>query len=325
MPRTNLSFMALAAGVVLTVPACGGEDGAGAPAQVGAGASGSGGGSGDAGTGGSDATGGGAGSTASGGTPAIGGAAGTGGATDAGFSSGSGGSGGASGAGDASDAGGASGTGGIVGTGGAVNTGGVSGTGGTTAFPCNGPGSRYATGSPDHVFGTGQNYQQDLFPTPVLGPPKGGGSGAASLDVVALGNGGYVIVEFDGNAIIDGPGPDFIVFENVFLAGGNPDNPFVEIAAVAVSDDGQTWTEFPCTATASPWENCAGWHPTYANPDNNTIDPTDPAVAGGDAFDLGDIGVARARYVKITDRADLTGTNAVFDLDAVSIHNAACP
>jgi hypothetical protein len=48
-------------------------------------------------------------------------------------------------------------------------------------------------------------------------------------------------------------------------------------------------------------------------------------VAGGDAFDLADIGVARARYVKITDRADLTGSTPVFDLDAVSIHNAACP
>jgi hypothetical protein len=32
-----------------------------------------------------------------------------------------------------------------------------------------------------------------------------------------------------------------------------------------------------------------------------------------------------ARYVKVTDRPDLTGTNGVYDLDAVSIVNPLCP
>jgi hypothetical protein len=62
-----------------------------------------------------------------------------------------------------------------------------------------------------------------------------------------------------------------------------------------------------------------------ANPDENTIDPTDPAVAGGDAFDLADLGVSEARYVRITDRIDLTGSSGTFDLDAVSIVHAQCP
>jgi hypothetical protein len=62
-----------------------------------------------------------------------------------------------------------------------------------------------------------------------------------------------------------------------------------------------------------------------ANADTNDIDPTDPAVAGGDAYDLADIGVASARYVRITDRPDLTGMAGVYDLDAVAIVHPACP
>jgi hypothetical protein len=82
--------------------------------------------------------------------------------------------------------------------------------------------------------------------------------------------------------------------------------------------------EFPCTATMAPYGSCSGWQPVYANAETNDIDPTDPAVAGGDAFDLADIGVSRARFVRITDRADLDGQNGVYDLDAVAIVNAVC-
>jgi hypothetical protein len=52
------------------------------------------------------------------------------------------------------------------------------------------------------------------------------------------------------------------------------------------------------------------------------IDPTDPATAGGDPFDLADLGLAAARYVRVTDRP---GDGAVFDLDAVSIVHPRCP
>lgn len=68
--------------------------------------------------------------------------------------------------------------------------------------------------------------------------------------------------------------------------------------------------------------SCAGWHPVYANPGANSIDPLDPSVAGGDPFDLADVGLSMARFVRISDRADLP---TVFDLDAVGIVNAACP
>jgi len=158
----------------------------------------------------------------------------------------------------------------------------------------------------------------------VLGPPKGAGPNNGSLDVVTLGNGGSITLGFAPSVLVDGPGPDFIVFENAFYAGGNPDAPYAELASVEVSEDGQLFEAFPCTATRAPYGDCAGSHPVYANPDTNSIDATDPSVAGGDAFDLAELGVARARYVRITDRVDLTGTNGTFDLDAVSIVHAEC-
>ena len=62
----------------------------------------------------------------------------------------------------------------------------------------------------------------------------------------------------------------------------------------------------------------------YANPSLG-ISGTDPSVAGGDGFDLFDVGLSRARFVRITD----TGTNRFygppgggFDLDAVAVINA---
>lgn len=194
-------------------------------------------------------------------------------------------------------------------------------------FVCHGPGARFVTGSPAHEFGPGQNTGQDVFPTPILGPPKGGGACNGSNDVVSLGNGGFVVVEFAGNAIVDGPGPDFIVFENPFGIGTTCDtsNVFAELGTVSVSEDGVTWTEFPCTATSPPYGQCSGYRPVLANADTNDIDPTDPAVAGGDAYDLADIGVTSARYVRVQDRADLTGMAGVYDLDAVSIVHPACP
>ena len=175
------------------------------------------------------------------------------------------------------------------------------------------------------MAGPGPTTGQAALPGIVLGPPKGGGLGNGSLDVATLGNGGSITLGFAPSVIVDGAGPDFIVFENPFYIDGDPTKPFAELGTVEVSDDGRNFQGFPCTATTYPYGSCAGWHPVLANPDENTIDPTDPAVAGGDAFDLAQLGVSEARYVRITDRVDLTGSSGTFDLDAVSIVHAQCP
>ena len=146
-----------------------------------------------------------------------------------------------------------------------------------------------------------------------------------STDVVSLGNGGSVVLEFAGNAIVDGPGPDFIVFENPFGQNCDKDKIFAELGTIGVSQDGVNFTDFPCTATMPPYGECSGWNPVFANAGTNDIDPTDPAVAGGDPYDLADVGMKWARYVRVTDRVDITGTAGVYDLDAVSIVHPACP
>lgn len=178
------------------------------------------------------------------------------------------------------------------------------------------PGARFVTGVVDHRFGSGQDHNQmGRFPEALYGPPRAGDNSS----VVSLGNGGFVVVEFGGNTILDGPGVDFTVFENPFGS-------FRELATVAVSEDGVTWHEFPCTAGrgATDFGHCAGVTPVRSRPGNG-VDPLDPNVSGGDSYDLKDIGVARARYVRITDRPDLDGADGVFDLDAVAIVNAECP
>jgi hypothetical protein len=176
-----------------------------------------------------------------------------------------------------------------------------------------------------HVdYGAGAGFGQGSFPAVVEGPPKGGGCCKGSLNVLSLGDGGSIVVEF-GQTIVDGPGPDFIVFENAFDIGGDPKNPYADPASVEVSADGANWVGFPCTASAYPWGACAGWHPVFANPDVNAIDPLDPATAGGDAFDLADLpsdaGVTDVRYVRIVDRPDIPGD---FDLDAIGVVHGRC-
>ena len=94
-----------------------------------------------------------------------------------------------------------------------------------------------------------------------------------------------------------------------------------ELGIVGASDDGVTFTEFPCDGEAYPYTGCAGWHPVLSHPEND-ISPFDTTAAGGDAFDLSEIGVARAHFIRIRDRdgAGFSGSTG-FDLDAIAVVN----
>jgi hypothetical protein len=193
------------------------------------------------------------------------------------------------------------------------------------------PADRFVTGVVSFTPGPCAGFGQAGMPGIVEGPPRGGGaSNTGSLDVVSLGAGGEIVLSFAPNAIIDGPGVDFIVFENPFDIGGNAQDPYAEPGEVSVSDDGTTWVTYPCTATSYPYGQCAGWHPVYSAPGNG-ISPVDPSRAGGDPYDLADVGLSHARFVRIRDKSgevcpDAGGGNADgFDLDAISIVNAEMP
>ena len=166
-------------------------------------------------------------------------------------------------------------------------------------------------------IGPGGGRGADALPDVVLGPPVGGGELAGSTDTLSLGDGGSIVLRFAW-PVVDGPGPDFIVFENPFRVAGTTDTIFAEPGQVAVGDTDGTFVAFPCDP-APPYAGCAGRTPVLAHPDRD-VDPTDPDVAGGDAFDLADIGIGTFTLVRITDvggKAGAAGT-AGFDLDAVA-------
>jgi len=179
--------------------------------------------------------------------------------------------------------------------------------------------------------GSGAGFGQDQLPGIVLGPPQGGGELQGSLDVPSLGNNGVVVLGFDPPVICDGPGPDLTVFENPFH-GGSIDGPiFAEYGIVAVSQDGVNFSTFPYDPVTHV--GLAGQTPVLSNPDNG-ISPLDPSVSGGDQFDLADLGLAWAKYVRITDPGASIddpgnhvppGTQAGFDLDAVAALHACDP
>jgi hypothetical protein len=174
--------------------------------------------------------------------------------------------------------------------------------------------------------GTGAGYNQDKLPGIVLGAPVGKGNQAGSLDVVSLGVGGEIVLAFGEVGIVDGPGPDLIVFENAFWPGGNATQVFYELGEVSVSEDGEAWATFPCDSEGDgkgSFPGCAGWTPTLVY-DAKTLVPLDPVQSGGDAFDLADVGLKHARFIKIRDLQTLPvgGTTTGFDLDAVAAIHA---
>jgi len=188
--------------------------------------------------------------------------------------------------------------------------------------PTLGPGAPYAISVVSYTPGTDGGLGAERLPDVVLGPPHGTGTMRGDTDdVLSLGRGGGIVLEL-GVEVVDGPGTDLRVFENAFYAGGATSAPFAEPGIVSVSEDGASWTDFPC-ASAAPWTGCAGVAPVLSSPENG-IDPRSDA-AGGDAFDLATIGVARARYVRIVDSGHGPSGDAPtdgFDLDAVAVVHA---
>jgi hypothetical protein len=176
---------------------------------------------------------------------------------------------------------------------------------------------------PDEVisvtYGPGAGFGQDHFPGNILGPPDSLASeqfpSQTPSDLLSLGSGGEIILRFDEPGILDGPGPDFTVFENAF-SFNNGMSVFTETAFVAVSQDGLAWYEF--TWDTDTLTGLAGLTPT-----NGAADPTDPSISGGDSFDLSDLNFESVYYVRLTDTdGTVLDGGTSFDLDAVvAIHN----
>lgn len=175
----------------------------------------------------------------------------------------------------------------------------------------------------------GVSYGHDEMPDVVLGPPVPGPSGSGSTDTASLGCGGSITLAFDPPGIVDVPGVDFVVFENAFDVN---DETFVEPARVLVSDDGVAWYGRPCapdgTGEWPPPAGCAGVEPVTAT---DAASALDPERSGGDAFDLDDLGLDHARFVRLVDVTRehyghemwCAGAGGGFDLDAVAAYGGA--
>ena len=176
----------------------------------------------------------------------------------------------------------------------------------------------YATTVVRFEAGAGAGFGQLDLPDVVLGPPSGLGRTVGSLDVLSLGVGGHIILGFD-EPIVDGPGHDFVVFENPFYVDDDPEQVFAELGAVSVSPDGEEWYAFSCAPSngSFEWPGCAGWRPTLVY-DPSDLQPLEPDRTGGDPFDLADLGLDEVRFVRVDDLStDGEAPSAGFDLDAV--------
>ena len=171
-------------------------------------------------------------------------------------------------------------------------------------------------------------FGADALPGIVLGAPMGLGTGGGSLDVLSLGVGGSIVLDFGGREIVDGKGADFIVFENPFWPGGDPKKVFTDLGQVSVSQDGKTWHTFACDKAGDGqghFAGCAGWRPTLVY-EPLKVYPLDQTLTGGDAFDLHALSLSRVRYVRIVDLSVAgAGNNAGFDLDAIGLVHFADP
>lgn len=174
--------------------------------------------------------------------------------------------------------------------------------------------------------GTGQNNGQssEYFPLNIFGPPSKNASSsipeASPNEVLSIGLSGEIIVGFKNAFIKDGPGIDFIIFENAFV---NPINKqvFAEPAVVSVSEDGINFIDFPFNTLTL--EGCAGTNPTIGKEN-----PFDYPNCGGNGFDIATVGLTKIKYIKIKDITEIVLQNqnhpfynptlSGFDLDAVA-------
>ncbi len=168
-----------------------------------------------------------------------------------------------------------------------------------------------------------------------VGPPMGKGIYEGSLDVVSLqakeydGSstcGGTIILQFQDNMVVNSEGDDFTIFENAFYIEYDSERRFMEPAIVSVSQDYRNWYQFPFNYVPHYYaDNTVNLNNPYSYPTgfagitavfsyNGSPDPRDPAVSGGDSFDLSAITekeLSWIQYVRITS----TGDNWLIDVN----------
>jgi len=152
------------------------------------------------------------------------------------------------------------------------------------------------TDAPNH---TGVGFRDSRL---AVNGVRGAGSTSGSGDVFSLANTGAsasITLEWKNKRVLNGPGIDFIVFENPFNYDGENNSRFMEAVIVEVSQDNINFCGFspdytsPNESTYSKnpqhWQRFAGITPVLYNVDTNPFHGEDlynPQKVGGDAFDI---------------------------------------
>lgn len=148
--------------------------------------------------------------------------------------------------------------------------------------------------------------------------------GAANNDVVSLGDSGIAVLTFN-NIIYNGAGTDFVVFENGFANGTNPEEAFLEYAFVEVSSDGINYTRFPASCLIDSIQTPIAGQYTNARRINNLAGKY---IAGyGTPFDLQELAgtpgldIDNITHIRLVDVVGSVAAHAQRDKDGVRIND----
>ncbi len=126
---------------------------------------------------------------------------------------------------------------------------------------------------------------------------------------LSLGDGGNVVLQVSGYEIVDGPGPDFAVFENGFEYDGSE---FLELAFVEVSANGIDYVRFPAVSLTQSFEQIGGFDGFEGKYLYN--------FAGrelgqyGTPFDLAELGLDKIQFIRLVDVVGaIDGAHVSFD------------
>ena len=159
-------------------------------------------------------------------------------------------------------------------------------------------------------------------PTKATNKICGSGWNTGSTDVYSTENSSEcesgeecIVLEWTGKKVTNETGIDFVVYENPFLTGSNPNSRFLEPVIVEVSADGSNW---------------CGWNPSYSGGSSNTDlrnpgNYSDLAAITPVEFKQSDSNTLTASdlFTEVTDShgTHLKGGGDGFDLNASSFGN----
>lgn len=149
--------------------------------------------------------------------------------------------------------------------------------------------------------------------------------GKADNFVVSLGDSGRATVTFKA-PIYNGPGPDFVIFENGFANPANPEESFMELAFVEVSSDGVNFARFQPTCNVDTTTQIPGTG-TYSDASKVNNLAGKYIARWGTPFDLDElkalssIDVNNITHIRLVDVIGDLGAHAMRDKNGNKIND----